>query len=232
MPLVDLVRNENIQPPQTEEELLMRTEKLTGKTLGHIIHLVETNTQSVKKHHKGAIGQYFERLLGADAGNATTPDFTALNIELKTLPIGKNERPTESTFVTVIALTQIHQETWETSHVSKKLNRVLWIPIEGDREIPLHERRIGQAFLWSPNTEEYAILKNDWDELTNHIALGELENISAKSGIALQIRPKGANGRSLSWSLDQRGNKIKTLPRGFYLRASFTHELYNKHFKN
>ncbi len=215
--------NTRISPPKTEEELLARTESLIGKTLAYVIH---HNTLS-KNIHKGAIGQAFEHILGADAGNAAAPDFMSLGIELKTLPIGKNNQAKESTFVTAISLTQIMQETWETSYVYHKLKRVLWIPIEGDTQVPLAERRIGQAFLWSPNSEQLAILRNDWQEFSNIIALGQLETISAKSGTYLQIRPKGADGKSLAWGMNEQGEKIKTLPRGFYLRAGFTTELFN-----
>ncbi|MGC1183416.1 MAG: DNA mismatch repair protein MutH, partial [Legionella sp.] len=33
---------------------------------------------------------------------------------------------------------------------------------------------------------------------------------------------KAANGKSLCYGFDSEGNKVKTLPRGFYLRSSFT----------
>ncbi len=208
-------------PPQTEEELLNRAHQLAGQPLGNIM-------ASDKRFHKGAVGQWLEYALGADAGNSASPDFKALQIELKTLPIGKNGHPRESTFVTTIPLTQITFETWETSRVYHKLKRVLWVPIEADSQIPITERRIGQAFLWSPNATQMSILKNDWKEFSNRITLGQLETISAKEGVFLQIRPKGADGQSLSIGWGEEGNKIKTLPRGFYLRANFTTELYKE----
>lgn len=221
-----------INPPKNESELLNRAENLMGLTLGQMIHqcrLFEKNSndysQEAPSFHKGAVGQWLEKSLGADAGNAAKPDFTQLNIELKTLPIGSNGKSRESTFVTAISLTQIAQETWETSRVYNKLKRVLWVPIEADASIPLLERRIGQAFLWSPDAEQMAILASDWQELSNRIVLGQLETISAKEGTYLQVRPKAADGKSLSWGINEEGYKVKTLPRGFYLRAFFTAQL-------
>ena len=41
-------------------------------------------------------------------------------------------------------------------------------------------------------------------------------------GEYLQIRPKAANGKVLCSCFDAEGNKVKTLPRGFYLRSTFT----------
>jgi len=190
--------------------------------------LLKSRTSSSKKlqypspYHKGAIGQAFEKILGADAGNAPIPDFSNLNIELKTLPINTCGKPAESTFISSITLTDIAKETWKTSSVYRKLQRILWIPVESAASIPLVERRVGQPFLWTPDAQQENWLKSDWCELTNRIVLGQLETISAKDGYYLQIRPKAANGQSLSWGINEQGIKIKTLPRGFYLRARFT----------
>ena len=49
-----------------------------------------------------------------------------------------------------------------------------------------------------------------------------LAEIDASMGEYLQVRPKAANGKSLCYGFDEVGNKILTLPRGFYLRSSFT----------
>ena len=64
------------------------------------------------------------------------------------------------------------------------------------------------------------------------IALGHIETISAHHGQALQLRPKAANGRSLTDAIGQDGTMIKTRPRGFYLRTLFTAELVKKQFSN
>ncbi len=53
-----------------------------------------------------------------------------------------------------------------------KLKRVLWVPVEGDRAIPLAERRVGAPLLWSPSEEEDRQLRMDWEELMDLIVLG------------------------------------------------------------
>ncbi|STG49817.1 DNA mismatch repair protein [Escherichia coli] len=72
--------------------------------------------------------------------------------------------------------------TWETSHVRHKLKRVLWIPVEGERSIPLAQRRVGSPLLWSPNEEEDRQLREDWEELMDMIVLGQVERITARHG--------------------------------------------------
>ena len=98
----------------------------------------------------------------------------------------------------------------------------MWLPLEDDERIPYKYRRVGQGILWSPSRTEEAILQNDWQELTLLISTGHVANINAGMGEYLQVRPKAANSKSLCYGFDEFGNKVKTLPRGFYLRSSFT----------
>ena len=103
-----------------------------------------------------------------------------------------------------------------------KLAKVLWIPVEGSRHIPLAERHIGQPILWQPSPTEEQQLKQDWEELMDYIVLGKLDQITARIGEVLQLRPKGANSRALTKGTDAHGQIIDTLPLGFYLRKEFT----------
>ena len=150
-------------------------------------------------------------------------------MELKTLPLGKNGLPKESTYVCTVALTELPGRRWEDSPVKRKLNRVLWLPVEADNSILFRQRRFGSAFLWSPTAEQETILKNDWNELMEMVSLGRLNEISSAYGEYLQIRPKAANARALGKSFDEEGRAIETLPRGFYLRTVFTKQILEKH---
>jgi len=86
-----------------------------------------------------------ETVLGATAGSKAEQDFSHLGIELKTLPINTEGFPLETTFVSLAPLVQNSGVNWENSHVRHKLSKVLWIPIEGSRDIPLRERHIGKS---------------------------------------------------------------------------------------
>lgn len=169
------------------------------------------------KRDKGWIGVLLEIWLGASAGSKPEQDFAALGVELKTIPVDSLGRPLETTFVCVAPLTGNSGVTWETSHVRHKLKRVLWVPVEGDRSIPLAERRVGSPLLWSPSEEEDRQLRLDWEELMDMIVLGQVERITARHGEVLQLRPKAANARALTEAIGARGEPIVTLPRGFYL---------------
>ena len=209
-------------PPASEGELLARAGALAGKTLQHIASIQQTVLPGHLTSAKGFIGELIEDYLGATAGALPEPDFQQIGVELKTIPINKDGKPKESTYVCTVSLMPDENNHWENSLVKRKLARVLWVPIEADPGIPVSMRRIGTAILWSPTTEQEKILRQDWQELMDMVMMGELDQISARYGNYLQIRPKAQNARTLKSGIDAEGSTIKTLPRGFYLRTSFT----------
>ncbi|KAA8997625.1 DNA mismatch repair endonuclease MutH [Affinibrenneria salicis] len=219
------------EPPQDEQTLFQRALALAGYSLGELAQAAALPIPANLKRDKGWIGLLLERYLGASAGSKPEQDFPQLGIELKTIPIDEQGRPLETTFVCVAPLTGNSGVTWESSHVRHKLARVLWIPVEGARHIPLAERRIGTPLLWSPSASEEEQLRRDWEELMDLIVLGRVENITARHGEVLQLRPKAANSRALTEAIGEHGQPILTLPRGFYLKKTFTAPLLARHFQ-
>lgn len=219
-----------INPPSSEQDLMNRARCLAGLTLGEIAQKISWNVPANLKRDKGWQGQLLERILGTTAETKSEPDFQHLGIELKTIPVTREGKPKESTFICTISLIDESSKTWKTSTVYKKLACVLWIPILADSTLTIAERRIGMPLLWSPSREQENVLQQDWQELTDMIGMGQLEEITARHGRYLQVRPKGANARSLCKGLSVDGDVIKTLPRGFYLRALFTEKLLQTYF--
>lgn len=214
-----------ILPPKTEQELQQRVNKLAGLNLSQLAHQAGVVVPPDLQHNKGWSGQLLELILGCDAKNRSEPDFVQLGIELKTLPLKSNGQPAETTYVCMVPLNKPLGLSWEHSCVYKKLNRVLWLPLEGERSIPVADRRIGQGFIWSPSVEQIQKLKKDWEELMEFVGFGELDIIDAGYGDFLQIRPKGPNSKARTHSIGRAGENIQTLPRGFYLRTSFTRSI-------
>jgi DNA mismatch repair protein MutH len=216
--------------PENEAELLQRAQLLAGQTFAALAAQLNLPIPTDLKRDKGWVGMLLELHLGASAGSKAEQDFAHLGIELKTIPVDAQGKPLETTFVCIAPLTGNSGVTWETSHVRHKLARVLWIPIEGDRALPLAERRVGSPLLWHPNQEEEQQLREDWEELMDMIVLGQVERITARHGAWLQIRPKAANSKALTEAIGEHGAPIMTLPRGFYLKKSFTGPLLARHF--
>jgi len=225
LPLIPLT-----SPPATEAALLQQAQRLAGYSLGELAALAGLPIPPDLKRDKGWTGILLELWLGASAGSKPEQDFAALGVELKTIPIDSLGRPLETTFVCVAPLTGNTGITWESSHVRHKLKRVLWIPVEGDRAIPLAARRVGAPLIWSPDEEEDRQLRLDWEELMDMIVLGQVERITARHGEVLQLRPKAANSKALTEAIGTHGEPILTLPRGFYLKKNFTGALLARHF--
>ncbi len=214
-----------IQAPKTEQALLQRVVSLAGLTLTEAAQQVGLIVPNDLRTMKGWVGQLLERCLGCDAGTAPEPDFSHLGIELKTIPVDAAGKPLESTYVSIVPLYNHQGINWHNSDVKAKLMRVLWVPIEGEAHIPLPLRRIGCGIFWSPNREQMKILQSDWEELMDYVIMGQVEQIDARMGRYMQIRPKAANAKALTWGVAPDGSKIQTLPRGFYLRTCFTKQI-------
>jgi DNA mismatch repair protein MutH len=109
--------------------------------------------------------------------------------------------------------------------VRRKLQQVLWVPVEADDARPLAERRIGRAVLWRPSPDEEAALAADNEAVAALIGVGAIEELDARAGEHLQVRPKGRDGRRSASALGPDGELVQVVPRGFYLRAAFTERL-------
>lgn len=218
--------------PQTVEQLLSQAQSIAGLTFGELADELHIPVPPDLKRDKGWVGMLLERALGATAGSKAEQDFSHLGVELKTLPINAEGYPLETTFVSLAPLVQNSGVKWENSHVRHKLSCVLWMPIEGSRHIPLRERHIGAPILWKPTAEQERQLKQDWEELMDLIVLGKLDQITARIGEVMQLRPKGANSRSITKGIGRNGEVIETLPLGFYLRKAFTAGILNDFLLN
>ena len=218
--------------PQTLEQLLSQAQSIAGLTFGELADELHIPVPPDLKRDKGWVGILLERALGATSGSKAEQDFSHLGVELKTLPINAEGYPLETTFVSLAPLVQNSGVKWENSHVRHKLSCVLWMPIEGSRHIPLRERHIGAPILWKPTAEQERQLKQDWEELMDLIVLGKLDQITARIGEVMQLRPKGANSRSITKGIGRNGEVIETLPLGFYLRKAFTAGILNDFLLN
>ncbi|MFH2009331.1 MAG: DNA mismatch repair endonuclease MutH [bacterium] len=212
-----------MRAPRNEAELLERAHALQGRALAWIAERLDAAVPADLRRDKGWVGTLLESALGATGGAAARRDFPELGIELKTIPVDGGGRPRESTFVCVASLDSELLRPWRESWLCAKLARVLWIPVIGGG--PPGERRVGTAVLWSPSPAQEAVLRADWEELTERLGLGHFDDLDARWGTALQVRPKAADSHARTWALDADAQWVQVNPRGFYLRAGFTRQL-------
>ena len=173
---------------------------LAGLTLREVAEVAHVKVPANFKREKGWTGQLIELCLGASAGSKTQQDFAKLGIELKTIPIDEQGNPLETTYVCYAPLINIAGIEWQTSSVKNKLQQVLWVPIDGRRDVAPQDRCIATPFLWSPSTAQDNQLRTDWEELMEMIALGQIENITARQWAISTITPQGRQWKSINRS--------------------------------
>ena len=200
--------------------MLERARMLSGRTIGEVARRLWQPLPDSQRRAKGFTGQLVERALGASAGSKGEPDFVEIGVELKTLPIGENGNPKESTFVASLPLMSLTELDYEESYVASKLERVLFMPVQAFGEFA--HRLIGAPILWSPSDEERRVFQEDYDRIAGLVLDGRHDEITGHLGTYLQVRPKAASAGVQGKVMDEHGRMAWTGPRGFYLRPSFT----------
>ena len=164
-----------------------------------------------------------EQELGAVVGGARGPDFAALGVELKTVPVTAALVPIESTAVCQIDPIAIAAEPWQTSYVRHKLARVLFVALE----VPPGARSVGDRRVAAVGPVD-AVARRGGN------AARRLRAVRARllpprprrrhhrpPGRALQVRPKGRDASDLRAGYDADGRPTRVGKSGFYLRPAF-----------
>lgn len=202
--------------------LVDRAAALAGRSVDELAAALGLRTSGEAVRTKGTAGAILERALGATGGSAKVHDFPELGVELKTIPVDADDAPRESTYVCTLSLADADRLEWATSWVRAKLSCVLFVPLVGEDGTPWPQRRLGAPRLWMPTPEQEAVLQGDFDEVVGLVGVGRIEELDARLGRWLQVRPKAAHGRVRTSAYDADGELVPTVPRGFYLRPRFT----------
>lgn len=216
------------EPPHTLEALMNRAVSLAGRTLAETAQALGYRLPRNLSSNKGFIGQLAELALGATAGPDPEPDFPALGVELKTLPIREDGRPLEATYICQARMTGIESTALSESYLMKKLHRVLFVPI-----LPattLAERRFAMPLLWSPNDAELATLGADFLMLQSRVRMGEADDLTTRDGVALHLRPKALSSNERTVGISDEGWAVPVRPKAWYLRPAFTEQIIKRHF--
>ena len=152
------------------------------------------------------------------------PDFPRLGVELKTIPLKPDGKPSESTFICSIDMALADRSEWESSRLRRRLQCVLFLPLDSSKTAPLADRRFGHARLWQPDSTQWRVLQADWEDLMGAIGSGRGGTLSAREGAMLQVRPKASNASVRTMAPCAAGVQ-QTLPLGFYMRAHATHRI-------
>jgi DNA mismatch repair protein MutH len=208
---------------ETLETLLAHARALVGVELSELADTLGLPVPVGHVRTKGWSGQVIEQELGAVVGGGRGPDFAALGVELKTVPVRESLEPLESTAVCQIDPVAIAGESWDSSYVREKLACVLFVALAvppGARSVG--ERRVAAVRLWSPDADETRALRADFELFVRgYYRQGRAAEITGHLGAVLQVRPKGRDADDLRDAYDASGNPARVGKHGFYLRPAF-----------
>lgn len=209
------------------EALMAHARALVGVELADLADQLGLPVPAGAVRTKGWAGQILERELGVETAGLPGPDFRALGVELKTVPVDAQLAPRESTAVCQIDPIAIAAESWETSYVRQKLARVLFIalevaPVRGGTSRSVGDHRVAAVRLWSPSPDDERALRADFELFVRgYFRLGRTDDITGHLGTVLQVRPKGRNAADRRAGYDAQGRATQVGKCGFYLRPSF-----------
>ncbi|HEX2660514.1 MAG TPA: MutH/Sau3AI family endonuclease [Polyangia bacterium] len=212
--------------PDALGALLAHARALIGVELGDLAEQLGVPVPVGAVHTKGWPGQVIEHELGVETGGARGPDFAALGIELKTVPVDQNLVPLESTAVCQIDPVAIAGDSWDSSYARKKLARVLFVALQTQRGQPVESRRVSAVTLWTPSRVENDLLRADFELFVReYFRRGRADAITGHLGRVLQVRPKGKNAADRRDGYDEQGRPTRVGKCGFYLRPAFVASL-------
>jgi DNA mismatch repair protein MutH len=211
--------------------LLAHARALVGVTLAELADGLGLPVPVGRVRTKGWPGRIIERELGAGEGGGRGLDFTALGVELKTVPLDRAGDPRESTAVCHIDPVGIAGESWETSYVRSKLAQVLFVGLEVlEREASVGDRRVSLVRLWAPSGADEQVLRADFEHFVRgYFRRGRAAEITGREGVALQVRPKGRNAEDLQDAFGPDGRPVRIGKCGFYLRPGFVGRILRNH---
>lgn len=219
--------------PTSLVELEQRLQRLLGRSIAELSQLALLQAPNNSKGAKGYIGLLIELFLGAHAHNLPSPDFVNLGIELKTMPVGFDLMPQESTFICNADLAPNGFVPFTQSALYHKLKKILFVLILAPHNprLNLGERRVLGYFFFHLSAPVSQIIETDYNEFQEMLLAGQAQEINGTMGTIVQLRPRANKFNELISITNHEGEYAYVKPRGYYLRASFTRQLLQTFIK-
>ncbi|MDO4437310.1 MAG: Sau3AI family type II restriction endonuclease [Coriobacteriaceae bacterium] len=149
-------------------------------------------------------------------------DFAEVGTELKTTPLKqlKDGRfsAKERLVISMINYMSVVDETWETSSLQKKLQCILLIAYQYDKELNPIDYLVKLVELWGIPDEDIPTFKKDWDTIVWKIRHGRAHELSGSDTLYLEAATKAANA---SKRTEQPYSSVPAKPRAWAIKPSY-----------
>ena len=224
-----------------EESIMARAKMLKGKTLGYISENSPYEEEAFKKSNKGNIGNFIEKHWFGILNNSNpAPDFEEAGIELKVCPIRRSSGTLitdQRTKICSIDFFKLYDETWESSHVKNKLNKVLFIFYQRKEEHEdLYDKKILGAALWELSKQDRLdTIVSDWHTAYNVNIHGMSHHLS-ETFFDILSTSRTTGGAIIDGEKDmvkQPNTNFETYAkkRAFSLKSGFTRQFWDEYKK-
>ena len=194
--------------------------KLVGKTLREATGASSIEDPASRKGSLGNAVEYY--YFKFDPNSDPNPDFNEVGIELKTTPLKRTKAGNlvskERLVLSMINYMDVVNETWETSSVLKKSDKILLLSYLYEPDTNPVDYEFYLAELWSIPDEDLYTIKRDWETVVNKIRSGHAHEISSGDTLYLEACTKAANA---DVRRPQPFSDIPAKPRAWALKQSY-----------
>ncbi|WP_413825862.1 Sau3AI family type II restriction endonuclease [Methanobrevibacter sp. UBA337] len=216
------------------DELLKKTETIKGKCINDIIkdENVLDGRKTLKKR-KGFLGDLIEtEFYQYPNNNVSEADFDKLGIELKTsgLKINKNGSISakERLVLTMINYFDITDETFETSHLLEKNEKILILWYVYDKNKDIKDFKFVEYLLYSIYQDEI-VIRNDYEIIQGKVINGLAHELSEGDTTYLGACTKSTKGSNRT---QQPFLDYDVKPRAFCLKQKYMTSLIRDYYGN
>jgi len=216
----------------TNEQVLNKAIKILDKSLREVIsideiEIIETQIGEYGISNKGLLGNIIEKyFFHINPGNASEPDFTTANVELKTTPLKKHSKnkftSKERLVFSMINYDTVVYETWQLSSFLRKNKSLLlmfYLWIQNESILDYKFKFVHLLDLLSDiSTEDVFQIQKDWEYIVSKIKRGEAHRLSEGDTYYLGACTKVAHSRVVR---DQPMNRTPAKPRAFSFKQQY-----------
>ncbi len=219
------------------EELDFRYENVSIKSDDMIVR--EYIDEASYRGNKGGLGHIVEKeYFGYDINSKKEADFEEVGVELKVIPIKEiNKKPKsdmlikqhglsvkERVVLSIINFEEIINETWETTSLRMKLDKILMMYYMHQPNVNIRDLIFMLSRIWNPEREDLKILKKDWELIKKKVEEGRAHELSEGDTLLLGACTKGATSKS---KRTQPNSDIPAMQRAYSLKRGYVDNIFN-----
>lgn len=217
--------------PSSLASIYEYAKRLEGHTLREECEGVDNLPDAHQR--KGSFGNALEKYyFHYEINSDPNPDFKEVGTELKSTPLKKRRDGSfsakERLVISMIDYMTVVDETWETCSLQKKLQKILLVVYQYEKDINPVDFMVKLVELWGLPAEDVPTFKNDWNTVVDKVRDGRAHEISGSDTLYLEAATKAATAKDRR---KQPFSDIPAKPRAWAIKNSYMTTVFNQMIK-